>query len=472
VSGVSGVAGSALAALRRRPDGVLVSVALGLTALGVLGSYLLKHQCTGPTFDDYGISANFGRLKYRNVCYSDIQQLWVGRGVREHLFPYLHGHFLPGPNGGQLVGGAVEYPVVTGVFMWLAGLPARTDADYLAMSTWLLLPFGLLTTWLLARTAGWRAMIWAAAPALVLYGVHNWDFLATACVAGAVLAAFRQRPGLAGALLGLGAATKIYPGFFVLPLLAYRVAVRDWRGTLRAAGGAAGVWLAINLPVMMASPSGWWATYKFQTSRNPDLTTNSIWYWGLPHLTTHQLNRITPTLIGLCWFAALAAGGWLAARRGGDYPWVQVSAAMLCAFLLFNKVHSPQYLLWLLPFFVLVRVRWGWWVAYFAADLALFLGLFRWYYDITRGGDFGVAKQAAIVGVWGRAVLLGLLYVVFLVSPVAASSGESAEGRSQDSAEYPPSDAPSSTPPAGSSTPEERTMSRSGRRMSRITSRQ
>jgi len=488
---------------------LLVAVAVGLTVLGVLGSYLLKRQCTGPTFDSYGVSSGFGKLKYRNLCYSDIQQLWVGRGVGEHLFPYLQGRFVPGPNGGQLVGGAVEYPVATGVFMWLAGLGAHTDADYLYASTLLLLPFGLLTSLLLVRLTGRRAMVWAAAPAIVLYGVHNWDFLATACVAGAVLVWARGRPGTAGALLGLGAAVKIYPGFFALPLLAERVAGRDLRGALRVAGGTAGAWLALNLPVLLASPQGWWATYRFQASREPDLTTNSIWYWGLPQLTTAQLNRVTPALIGTAWLVATAVGAWLARRRG-SYPWLQVSAAMLCAFLLFNKVHSPQFLLWLLPFFVLVRVRWGWWAAYFAVDLTLFAGLFRWYYDITQGGDFGVAKQAAIVGVWGRAVLLALLYVVFLASPLAfrpssasptpatgrksaaarnlAAAPESPPGSTpgaeparpsaepggstQDGAASPPTGVRSSTPPAGSSSPQARTTSRSGRRMSRTTSTQ
>src|SRR5207249_5612912 len=166
----TGSAGMAtLAGLRRQPERTLVGVSLGLTAVAVLGSYLLKRPCTGAPYDQFGISANFA-LRYQKLCYSDIQQLWVGRGVREHMFPYLHGRFLPGPRGGQLVGGAVEYPVVTGVFMWLAGLGARTDGDYLRSSAALLLPFGLLTTWLLARVAGWRVLIWAAAPALVLYG--------------------------------------------------------------------------------------------------------------------------------------------------------------------------------------------------------------------------------------------------------------------------------------------------------------
>jgi hypothetical protein len=452
-----------------RPE-VVIGAALGLTMLAVLGSYLFKRPCLGPTYNEFGNSPNFS-LRYQKLCYSDIQQLWTGRGIREHTFPYLTGRYLPGERGGQLVGGAVEYPVVTGVFMWLAGLGASTDAEYLRISAVLLLPFGLLTAGLLARLAGWRALIWAAAPALVLYGLYNWDFLATACVAGAVLAWARRRPELAAGLLGLGAAIKIYPGFFVLPLLLHLLAARDVRGALRAAGAAAVAWLAVNLPILVASPRGWWATYEFQANREADLTTNSIWYWGLPHITTSQLNRLTPLLIGLAWLVALAVGWWRS-REPAGYPWIGVSAAMLCAFLLFNKVHSPQYTLWLLPFFVLLRLRWGWWVAYLAVDLTLYIGLFRWYYDITQGGDQGIAKQAAIVGVWGKAVLLGLLYVVFLGSrlsfrpdPAPASgpepSDEDRPAPTPDQA-YSTSGAPSSTPPAGSSTPEDRTTSRSG----------
>jgi uncharacterized membrane protein len=485
-----------------RPEAV-VAVAIGVTALAMLGSYLLKRPCLGPTFDQAGSSANYA-ARYQKLCYSDIQQLWLGRGIREHTFPYLSGRYLPGENGGQLVGGAVEYPVVTGVFMWFAGLSARTDADYLRSSAILLLPFGLLTAGILARLAGRRALIWAAAPAVVLYGLYNWDFLATACVAGAVLAWSRRHPGTAAALLGLGAAIKIYPGFLVLPLLVERLAARDGRGAARVTAVATGTWLAVNLPILVANPQGWWATYQFQANRQADLTTNSIWYWGLPHLTTSQLNHITPVLIGLAWLIALAVGWWRARGWSGraphpeGYPWLGVSAAMLCAFLLFNKVHSPQYTLWLLPFFVLLRLRWGWWVAYLALDVTLYTGLYRWYYDITQGGDQGIAKQAAIVGVWGKAVMLGLLYVVFLGSrlafqpesgpspasapdpppepgPESEPDPESATGPEPTPAptgsasrltdagqEYQSSGAPSSTPPAGSSTPDERTTSRSG----------
>lgn len=449
-------------AAARRPDPVLLAVG-ATAALGILLGYLSKVPCTGPTFDQFGISANLGLEKYRLGCYSDVQQLWVGRGVSEHLFPYLNGRLIPSTDQppGQLVGGAVEYPVVTGVFMWFAGLFASTDADYLRVTALLLAPFGLLTAWLLSRLSGRRAFIFAAAPSLVLYSVHNWDFLATACMAGAVYAWTKNRPGGAAMLLGLGAAAKIYPGFLALPLLIERIAARDTRGAVRVVAGTGGVWLALNLPFVLANWDGWWATYSFQAGRVADLTTNSIWFWGFPELDAEQVNRWSFALIAASWLAALIVG-WSVGQRTGSYPWIQVSASLICAFLLFNKVYSPQYVLWLLPFFVLVRVRWGWWVAYLAVDLALYLGLFRWYYDITQGGDFGVAKQAAVIGVWGKAVLLALLYVVFLTSSLSIRSS----GR-ENTTTGPVSGDPSITPPAGSSSPEARTRSRSGRRMSR-----
>ena len=455
---MSGGAATVLHAVRRRPDRVAIAV-LVVTAFAILASYLLKVPCTGPTYDASGVSPNFGTMKYSKLCYSDVQQLWLGRGVPEHTFPYLHGRLVPAESGpGTLVDGAVEYPIITGLFMWLAGLPAHNDGQYLLYTSILLAPFGLLTAWLLAKVSGRRALLWAGAPALVIYGVYNWDFLATACVAGAFYYWYRDRPTVAALLLGVGAATKFYPGFFVLPLLLERLVDQDWKGSAKVAGAAGGAWAVINLPFLAANPDGWWATYAFQSGRDADLTTNSIWYWGFPHLSTATVDRLTVVLIALAWAAALLLG-WIWRDPSGRYPWIQVSAAMLCAFLMFNKVYSPQYVLWVLPFLVLIRVRWGWWVACVTIDLCLFIGLYRWYYDITQGGDFGLGKQAAVIGVWGKTILFGLLYLVFLRSPLATgagSVGDAALSRlypSLPESGYVRSGAPSSTPPAGSSGP-------------------
>jgi hypothetical protein len=125
---------------------------------------------------------------------------------------------------------------------------------------------------------------------------------------------------------------------------------------------------------------------------------------------------------------------------------VQVSAAMLAGFLLLHKVHSPQYALWLVPFFVLLRIRWGWVAAYLVADVAIGLGIFRLFYVVRSGAGSdvlnGLAAQAVIVGVWGRAALLVALFGVFLAAaatfrtragggpaiPGAAGSGTAGSG--------------------------------------------
>lgn len=470
----------------------------------LLLSFLDKWQCTGPVFDAFGVSADFGRLKNSNLCYTDIQQLWIGRGVRQHLFPYVSGRLVDG----QLVGGAVEYPVLTGLFMWLTGLPAHNDAQFLATSALVLAPFGLVTTGLLVRLAGVRALVWAAAPALVFYGFLNWDLLVTAAFVAAVWCWARGRFTLTAAWLGVGTALKLYPALFVLPLVAARLFAGDRRGAGRAVLVSAGTYLVINLPFLVLNPAGWWATYQFQSMREPDITTNSIWYWGFPNLDAGAVNLLSATLVASAWAVALAHGWWRG-RRDGDYPWIQVCAAMLCAFLLFNKVHSPQYILWLLPFFVLVRVRWGWWLGYLACDALLFVGLFRWYHDIVDGNggfDLGPALQATVLGVWGRAALLAMLFVVFLRSPLVSSvhrlgdrraaqpsepdgspgttAPDRAAGRAADWSGLSESSGSSgtsvvrsaNTPPAGSSAlpadPADRTTSWSGDRMSRTTSAQ
>jgi len=122
--------------------------------------------------------------------------------------------------------------------------------------------------------------------------------------------------------------------------------------------------------------------------------------------------------------AAAVAVGWGSwrARREGAFPFVQVCGALLVAFMLTGKAHSPQYTLWLLPFFCLLRLRWGWWLGYFVLDALMYVGIFRWFFDLGQGRDFGLAKQAVILGVWGRAAALVLLFVVFLGSVPAWES--------------------------------------------------
>src|SRR5919106_176163 len=135
-------------------------------------------------------------------------------------------------------------------------------------------------------------------------------------------------------------------------------------------------------------------------------------------LSPGRLNLVTAVLTAVFVLAALAVG-WSRARRSGHFPVLEVCAALLAAFLLWNKVHSPQYALWLLPFFVLTRVHIGWWAAYTVADLATYIGTFRFFFDVCSDegcvvGDPTVAQHLMNAGVFIRAGLLLTLFFVFL----------------------------------------------------------
>src|SRR4029078_7334065 len=126
------------------------------------------------------------------------------------------------PVSEQLFGGALEYPVLTGMAIYLAAWPSSNDGDFLFWSAVLWAAPGLLTAAVLAWLAGLRSWWFALAPPLVLYAFHNWDLFAvcaTVVACWVLLRASRRTGGMAAArpvigaalALGVGAAFKLYP---------------------------------------------------------------------------------------------------------------------------------------------------------------------------------------------------------------------------------------------------------------------
>ena len=182
-----------------------------------------------------------------------------------------------------------------------------------------------------------------------------------------------DRAAVAAVLLGLGFAFKVYPAIFVLPLMLYvltggrrrpssAVAGADWRGAvgwrrLDRHGGADE--RAVRVP---ASRAGRRRSRSSCAGGRTSPRTRS----GSGGSAAQPGQRDGA---GRSWGCCRRAGSWSRSRwragsaggvtSGGPYPWVPVSAAMLCGFLLLHKVHSPQYTLWLVPMFVLLRVNVG-----------------------------------------------------------------------------------------------------------------
>src|SRR5206468_3165119 len=126
------------------------------------------------------------------------------------------------PGGGQ----CDEYPVLTMYFMRLAAWIGHGYGGFFYANVLLLSVCALLTAWFLHSMAGVRALYFALAPTLLIYAFVNWDLLAVALATAGTLAYLRDRDAASGALLGLGAAAKFYPGLLVIPFVLGRVRQR------------------------------------------------------------------------------------------------------------------------------------------------------------------------------------------------------------------------------------------------------
>ncbi len=337
--------------------------------------------------------------EWRKLCYSDIQALYGTRGAGDGTWPYLET--------------ANEYPPLTGLYMHLAGELSHGKQDYLAVSAAGLALLALATTVVLGELLGRdrRVLYWAVAPALAAYAFYNWDLLAVAPTLGAVLAYRKRRYGLAGLLLGLGAAAKLYPAFLA-PALGVRILRREdglGRGGWRFGLGFAAAWLAAHLPFLLLDAHGIAAAYTFQAGREPNY--ESLWYsaahigrlFGWPALAAFNREAVYAWGSLLPFALAVAVSGWASFTRRLD----PVAAALipLFAFLAFNKVQSLQYALWAIPLMAVVPLPRSLKAMAVVADLAVLLTLGHYFALQSATSDpqlFLPAAVAALLraGVW------------------------------------------------------------------------
>ncbi|MGH3623760.1 MAG: glycosyltransferase family 87 protein, partial [Sciscionella sp.] len=325
--------------------------------------------------------------QYVAMCYSDVVPLYSAERLSSGGFPYRDSWLQRSDRTANRTTNAsagtsdeqrryMEYPVLTGMFQWAnakltegwravswlpTGLPVAVYFDISAF--WLALAW-LVTVWAVTmsnRRRPWDAALLALSPLVIVHAFTNFDTIATAFAATGMLAWARRRPGLAGVLLGLGAAAKLYPLFLLFPLLVLCLRAGRIDAWVRTALTTAATWVAVNLPFALLFTDGWLEFFRRNTSRgaDPDSLYNVLGYftgWSgfdAPGSTPTVLNLVTTLL-----FVAGCAGvGWVALSAPRRPRVAQLAFLLVAVFLLTNKVWSPQYSLWLVPLAVLAVPR-------------------------------------------------------------------------------------------------------------------
>lgn len=383
-----------------------VRILLLLTILSCSIGWWQKSTCrVHPWVQEY---------QYTRLCYTDVFALYYAEGLNKRERPYLD-H-------------PVEYPVIIGGMMQAGAVAVRAlpesvrPRSFYDLTALLLAGSALVMTVTTGRLAGrrrpWDAAMVALAPVLILEGTINWDLAAVAFTGLGMLAWARRRPAWAGVFLGLGTATKLYPALLLLPLFLLCLRAGRLRPWAVAAAASVVAWLVVDLPVAVAAPSGFGRFFSFSRTRGVDW--GSLWYAPEHHrgrpldvglragAAPGRLNAlVTITLvIGLVGVVVLAL-------RSRHRPRLaQLAFLTMVAFLLTNKVYSPQYALWILPLAVLARPRWSAFLVWQASEVLEFAGVFYYLIGIDKPGQ-GLPFPWFVGSVLLRdAVLLGVAWLV------------------------------------------------------------
>ncbi|MHC6222970.1 glycosyltransferase family 87 protein [Arthrobacter sp. MMS24-S77] len=379
-----------------------------LTIVAALLSILIKGYCR--------VNGWQAPQQFYATCYSDFPELFRSRGLADGVFPFFDQKSL------------FEYPVIAGLIAgataWLVpghgASPERILAYFdvnatLIAALWIV---AVLATARMNRRRPWDATMVALAPGIVLAGVINWDMWAVAMLAVGMYFFAKERPVLAGVFIGLGTATKLYPVLILGAVFLLALRSGRFRAFFATTLSAALAWLAVNIPIVAVNPAGW--RYFFDFTQDRPAGYSSLWFaynlvaerLHLVQLGPQAINALALNVFLLA--CVLIAGLVLTAPRRPRLA--QLTFLIVAAFILSNKVYSPQFVLWLVPLLALARPRWRDFLLWQAAEALHWTATWMYLGQTSSGGP---AQNNIDMPYYVMAVMLHMVATAYLMLRIA-----------------------------------------------------
>ena len=311
----------------------------------------------------------------------------------------------------------LEYPVGTGLLVWLVSALTGGRTAFFCVTAALLIAAGLLVVRLARLFEAANVWLLVLAPALPLYVALNWDLFAILPMVAALLLLRRGRAGWGALALTAAVWTKFFP-VVLLPLALLDRALRwRWREVAVIAGIFTAGSVALNAPFALERTTagwrlreGWRYFFRFNQERPREVNVwNLVELAGIP-LTTAQINRLSALLL-LAGIGAIVAVMVAAGRRAGRTTpagdrLLPAALSALGWWFFVNKVYSPQYSLWLLVLLALLGAPPALGVSFAAVDLAYF-----------------VASAATLYLAWSNSPVFDRFYQLALVPAMVVREG-------------------------------------------------
>ncbi|CAN2227539.1 hypothetical protein MCEMRH37_01376 [Candidatus Nanopelagicaceae bacterium] len=278
--------------------------------------------------------------QYVHACYSDIPALYGERALDKGVWAYSSG------------ADSVEYPVIQGAVMWITAkvIPHGIN-NYFYGSALLLALLFIFISLLVFKMRPEFGYLLPLAPASVASMFINWDLWAIATMMLAIYWFDRKAEIASAVALGIAASTKFLPIFLLIPIAIIFFRQERISKFFKYAGISLTTFAAINLPVALTTPEGWWRFYDLNLNRGSDW--GSVWY-ALSNLgldLTHQ-NYLSV----LCLLIGLTALTIFLLQLRTPPTLAQTAIFVMIIVMAVSKVYSPQYVLWLTPLAIIAMI--------------------------------------------------------------------------------------------------------------------
>jgi uncharacterized membrane protein len=360
---------------------------LALALLAALLSFTKFSHCEGINWATPG--------QYIHACYSDLPSLFGERGMADNTWPYASDT------------NSVEYPVLTGLVMYATSFVAHSPISYFNFNALLLALLFIFVIFIVRKIQPEFTYLVPVAPAMIASLYINWDLWAIATMMLAIYWFDRKAYLYSSIALAVSISTKFLPVFLLLPIIFILWRSNQIREMVKYAATTFGMWLAINLPFALTTPTGWWRFYKLNLSREAD--------WGSLWLAFSQLGlglanlnylAILLLLIGLTSFVIFLF------EVKNTPTLASVAFIVLAIVMVASKVYSPQYVLWLTPLAVIALTNkkdlhafWIWQIAETMYHVAIWQHL-----ALFTGAAFGLQE-----GGYATITLIRIAATVYLV---------------------------------------------------------
>ena len=318
--------------------------------------------------------------QYVHACYSDIPALYGERALDKGVWAYSSG------------ADSVEYPVIQGAVMWLTAkvIPHGIN-NYFYGSALLLALLFIFISLLILRMKPEFGYLLPLAPAAVASMYINWDLWAIATMMLAIYWFDRKAEVASAVALGIAVSTKFLPIFLLIPIAIIFFRQERISKFVKYAAISIATFAAINLPVALTTPEGWWRFYDLNLNRGSDW--GSVWY-SLSNLgldLTHQ-NYLSV----LCLAIGLTALTIFLLQLRTPPTLAHTAIFVMIIVMAVSKVYSPQYVLWLTPLAIIamidkreLTVFWFWQ----GAEVMYHLAIWQHLAQVT-GAKFGLPVVA------------------------------------------------------------------------------